>query len=648
MSERRRVRPFVGPARGVAPVPGSKSQMNRALICAAVAEGTSVLDGVLFADDTEAMLAAIAALGANVHIDRPARRVEITGLAGPPQADGVVVDARLSGTTSRFVVPIAAAGQGRVRVDGLPPLRERPFGDLLTALRSLGAGITDLGQPGFLPVEVNGTGLDGGRVSIPASVSSQFTSGLLMAAPLLRSPLEVRLEGDIVSRPYLELTQAVMRSFGATIERIDATTFAVEPSGYRAAGVRIEPDASAASYFAAAAAITGGTVRIEGLDRSSLQGDTAFIDVLAEMGAAVSWEEGAVEITGGRLLGGTYDLRDFSDTAQTLAAVAVFADAPVEITGIGFIRAKETDRIGAMVTELRRCGAEVSELPDGLRIVPNVGRLHGAAVETYDDHRMAMSMTLLGLRVPGIDIVDPDCVAKTFPDFFDAIERIRPAMSGASSVTVVAIDGPAGAGKSTVAKLLAQELHLPHFDTGAMYRAVTAVALRAGTDLEDEAAVAAHARTMDLKIGERILLDGVDATAEIRLPQVNQTVSVVAAHPEVRRILVERQREWARELGGGVMEGRDIGTTVFPDAVLKAYLTARPDVRAQRRRDEGSTQTLEEITADIERRDRLDSTRSESPLQAAPGAIIVDTSDLTLAEVVEQLAVLFRSAVEAP
>ena len=642
------VRPFTAPARGVATVPGSKSHTNRALVCASLASGTSRISGVLFADDTDAMLAALGVLGVSLDIERAAGSVVVTGLGGPPQVDGVALDARLSGTTSRFLLPVLAAGTGSVVLDGGPPLRSRPFDDQMAALSELGAQLESLQQPGRLPIRVTGRRLSGGRVAVAASVSSQFTSGLLLAGPVFDGELVVELLGDIVSRPYLDLTLNVMVAFGATVERLDDRTFCVAPTGYTAADVAIEPDASAASYFLAAAAITGGWVRVEGLDRSSPQGDIEFADVLARMGADVTWGDGYVEVQGRRLCGGIFDLRDHSDTAQTLAAVAVFADGPVEITGIGFIRAKETDRIAAMVCELRRCGVDVDELDDGLLIRPNVDRLHGAKVETYHDHRMAMSMALLGLRVPGIEILDPGCVAKTFPDYFAALEQLRAPLAARNAVTVVAIDGPAGAGKSTVARRLAAELDIPHLDTGAMYRCVAAAALRADLDLSDESAVAALARSIDLQIGERVILDGTDVTDEIRSPQVNRAVSTVSAVSEVRRVLVERQRRWAAELGGGVMEGRDIGTTVFPDAVLKAYLTARPDVRAQRRHDEGSPQSLAEIAADIERRDELDSNRADSPLRAAPGAVVVDTSDLTLDQVVEQLADLFRTAVEGP
>ena len=645
MTEGVRMRPFTAPARGVAQLPGSKSHVNRAVVCAGLAEGSTHLTGVLFADDTHAMIDTITAFGATVVADPDARTLLIDGVGGRPEASARI-DARMSGTTSRFALPVAAAGRARVTIDGSAQLRERPFGHQIDALRSLGARIDELGESGHLPLDVDGTELSGGTVTLPGELSSQFTSGLLLAAPLFSGRVTIELAGDIVSRPYLDLTVDVMSDFGIEVGRPDDRTFVVEPGTYRAADLSIEPDASAASYFLAAAAITGGSVRVDALDRTSRQGDVEFADVLAQMGAEVRWGDGFIEVTGGRLRGGTYDLRHFSDTAQTLAVVAVFADTPVEITGIGFIRRKETDRIEAVATELRRCGVDVDVTDDGWVIRPDVGRLRGGAVQTYEDHRMAMSMALLGLRVPGIDILDPGCVSKTFPDFFEALEALRPRVESAPPVTVVAIDGPAGAGKSTVARLLATALDLPHFDTGAMYRAVAAAALRAGIDPNDAPRVAGVAATMDLRLGERVILDGVDATDEIRSAPVTQAVSAVAANSDVRRILVERQRVWAAELGGGVMEGRDIGTVVFPNAVLKAYLTASSEVRARRRHEEGSPQSLEEIAADIARRDRIDSSREDSPLQAAPGAIVLDTSELTLDEVVAQLAELFGSAVE--
>lgn len=647
MNNSRLMTPFAGPAVGDVSLPGSKSHTNRALLCAALSEGTSRLSGVLFADDTEAMLEAIVSLGATVKEDRQNLEIEVTGLAGALNFGDLVIDARLSGTTSRFLLPTLAAGNGVVTLDGAQQLRSRPFVEQIEALRNLGCDLEELGAPGQLPVKISSSGLEGGEVEISAEKSSQFVSGLMLAAPLYSNGLKLRLTGPPVSRPYLELTIKVMRDFGVLVEEPDEFTYIVPAGRYRAIEARIEPDASAASYFFAAASITQGRVKIAGLHGESYQGDVRFVDVLEQLGAKVIWGENFIEVEGDRIRGGTFDLRDFSDTAQTLAALAAFAEGDIEITGIGFIRRKETDRIAAMVTELAKCGVEAIESEDGLIVRPNLWSLRGASIDTYSDHRMAMSMALLSLRIPRIVINDHDCVAKTFPAFFSCLEELRPRVKPRGKVVaVVAIDGPAGSGKSTVARLLARELNLPHFDTGAMYRAVVVAALRAGIDPENQSAMTELAEITEISISELTFIDGLDATDEIRTPEINQWVSIVAANPGVRRVLVARQRKWATELGGGVMEGRDIGTEVFPDAMFKAFLTAQPEVRARRRFEESSVQTLGDVTDDLERRDRIDSTRADSPLQVAAGAVVVDTSELTIQEVVSELASMFRSVVE--
>ena len=641
------MQPFAAPAEGIISLPGSKSQTNRALLCAALSEGTSRLSGVLYADDTEAMLEAIVSFGAVVEEDRQNFEIEVTGIAGAPVFQELAINARQSGTTSRFLLPTLAAGNGRVTLDGAQELRARPFSEQIDALRDLGCEIEELNERGGLPVVVSARGVERGEVEIAAATSSQFVSGLLLAAPLYSNGLKINLTSPAISRPYIELTVEVMRDFGVLVEQPDDSTYVVNPGHYRAAEVHIEPDASAASYFFAAAAITHGRVRITGLHSESRQGDIRFVDVLEQLGAKVVWGENYIEVEGDRIRGGTFDLRDFSDTTQTLAALAAFAENDIEITGVGFIRRKETDRIAAMRTELTKCGVEVKESEDGLIVRPNLWSLRGARVDTYNDHRMAMSMALLSLRIPRIEINDHECVNKTFPDFFSRLEELRPkAKSRENTVAVAAIDGPAGSGKSTVARLLATELKLPHFDTGAMYRAVAVAALRAGIDPDDQDATAELAEQTKIAIGDRTFIDEVDATDEIRTPEVDQLVSVVAANPKVRRVLVAQQRKWATELGGGVMEGRDIGTKVFPDAIFKAFLTAQPEVRARRRYGQSSIQTLGDVAEDIERRDQIDSTRSDSPLQVAPGAVVIDTSDLTVEQVVSELANMFRSVVE--
>lgn len=646
MKAGRLLTPFISPAKGIADVPGSKSLTNRALICAGLADGTSVIKNFLMADDTEAMIAALKDLGVLVIADENGGSLRVTGLSGPPAISDIAINARLSGTTSRFIVPAVAAGRGKFTISGEAPLMRRPFHDQIVALRSLGANISELGEAGCLPLKVDANGLEGGTIHVSGEKSSQFASGILMAAPLMKNGLTLHLEGAVVSRPYIELTLDVMRRFGAEISNPADGTYVVSPTGYQPADYYVEPDASAASYMFAAAAITGGTVRVNGLSRSSKQGDIKFVDVLEDIGATVHSGDTFLEVSGGPLSGGKFDLKDFSDTAQTLAAVAVFASAPIEIEGIGFIKAKETDRIEAMATELERCGVVVNRSQNGMVINPNQWALRSAQVETYDDHRMAMSMSLLSLRVSGIEILDPECVDKTFPKFFEVLESLRDNNDFFSGTTpVIAIDGPAGAGKSTIAKLLAEHLGVPHFDTGAMYRAVTLACLDEGLDVENAQAVALIAKKIEIKVGSRVQVDGVDVSERIRGIEVGQNVSAVAANSLVRTILVERQRRWAIESGGGVMEGRDIGTAVFPDAALKIFLTATVDVRAKRRFDEKSDQSLEQVKKEILSRDETDSSRQDSPLRIAANAVIVDTSNSTIGRTVELLGMLFRSEV---
>lgn len=432
-----RVEPVDGPLDATVTVPGSKSLTNRALVCAALAEGHSRLSGLLVADDTEAMTDCLGRLG--IAVSRPATaaadELDVEGCGGvlPDAAVGARLDARLSGTTSRFLLPVLALGPGPTRLDGAPPLRARPMADGIVALSQLDAKVVEEGEAGRLPVTVRGPGPRAGRppsqpvLRVAGDASSQFLSGLLMAAPARRGGLRLQVEGGLVSRPYVDMTVAVMRAFGASVtELVEGAekNWTVAGDLYRAADYHIEPDASAASYFFAAAAILGGRVTVEHLGRESLQGDLRFVEVLEAMGCTVhrGTESTTVE-SSGELHGVDVDLGDLSDTAQTLAVVAVFASSPSRVRGIGFIRNKETDRVGNVVTELRRCGIDAREEPDGFVVPPGTPR--PATVQTYDDHRMAMSFALLGLRAPGIEIADPGCVAKTFPSYWDALDQLR-------------------------------------------------------------------------------------------------------------------------------------------------------------------------------------------------------------------------------
>jgi len=401
-------------------IPGSKSITNRALIAAALAGGTTTLERFLVADDTEAMVGVLGNLGVEINIDEERSTAVVHGCGGEFTCRETAVDARQSGTTGRFATALAALASSPVVIDGHPQLRSRPLGDLIDALRNLGVDVVELGEPDCLPVRVTGP-FEGSLVEMPGDISSQFVSALMLAgAP---AGLGIRLTGEPVSKPYLEMTADVMRSFGADVS-VDGLAWRMG-GGYRPVErYIIEPDASAASYFFAAAAITGGRVRVDGLGVDSMQGDLGFVHVLARMGAEVTIGPDHTEVVGHDLRGVDIDMRHISDTAPTLAAVAAFADGPTRITGIGFVRGKESDRIAGPVAELVRCGVDARVEPDGFTINPADG-LHGAIIETYDDHRMAMAFSLIGLMVSGVEIRNPGCVSKTFPGYFHALDSLR-------------------------------------------------------------------------------------------------------------------------------------------------------------------------------------------------------------------------------
>jgi 3-phosphoshikimate 1-carboxyvinyltransferase len=408
-----------GPIRATVRPPGSKSITNRALVCAALAEGRSTLTGALASDDTQVMIQSLRRIGVGVESRELGALLVVDGTGGkfaaPPE--GTELFAGNSGTTIRFLTAMLTLGDGRFRIDGVARMRERPIEDLLHALRQLGATVHSELATGCPPVVIDAAGLPGGTARVRGHVSSQFLSALLMAAPYAQRPVILRVEGPLVSQPYVRMTLGVMAAFGVRVAEADAQGILVPLGKYQVRSYAIEPDASAASYFFAAAAITGGSVTVEGLSRESLQGDVAFVDVLARMGCNVTRASDRITVNGGPLQGINVDMNAISDTVQTLAAVALFADGPTTITGVAHIRHKETDRSAALATELRKLGATVEERTDGLCITP--APLHGASIATYDDHRMAMSLALVGLRVPGVAIENPSCVAKTYPRFFE-------------------------------------------------------------------------------------------------------------------------------------------------------------------------------------------------------------------------------------
>jgi 3-phosphoshikimate 1-carboxyvinyltransferase len=427
MADARPIVPLSQPVDADVEVVGSKSYTNRALVVAALARGESLLSGALFSDDTRYMADSLRSMGALVEPNEKEHTIWVRGVAGHVPARDARCFVGNAGTAARFLPVVMALGKGVYELDGVPRMRERPIAPLLDALKSLGVKIECLEHPGCLPIRVHGASLRGGEVRIPGHISSQYISGLMMGAPYMAEGLVIDIEGDLVSRPYLEMTAQTMRDFGAQVSREGERRFIIDGKHvYQGRDYRIEPDASGASYFFAAAAITGGRVRVKGLGTRSLQGDRALAHILAKMGCRVVEGDDFTEVFGpsaGSLSGVEVDMADLSDVAQTLAVIAPFASSPTRVTGIGFIRRKETDRIGAVVRELNALGVRAEEEADGFVVYP--GEPRAGEVATYEDHRMAMSFAVLGLRRQGIVIQDPDCVAKTFPTYFDMLESLR-------------------------------------------------------------------------------------------------------------------------------------------------------------------------------------------------------------------------------
>ena len=425
MTETLEILPAAGPVRAAVRPPGSKSITNRALVCAALADGKSTLLGTLSSDDTQVMIDGLRRLGITVDSLEEGRRLLVTGCNGHPPADEAELFVGNSGTTVRFLTALACLGQGNFSLDGVQRMRQRPIEDLVSALRQLGADVNCPADNGCPPVLIRANRLQGGQCTVRGDISSQFLSGLLMAAPAAATDTTIRIEGTLVSVPYVKMTLEVMRSFGVDVKHdSELNELTIPTATYQSCDYNVEPDASAASYFWSAAAVTGGEVKVEGLSRQSLQGDVAFVDCLAQMGCDVTAGNDYITVRSGTLRGIDVDMNAISDTVQTLSVVALFAEGPTTIRNVAHIRHKETDRIAAVASELRKLGATVHEQPDGLRIEP--GEFRGAHIETYDDHRMAMSFSLAGLVRPGVIVCDPQCTEKTYPDFFQDLEEIVP------------------------------------------------------------------------------------------------------------------------------------------------------------------------------------------------------------------------------
>ncbi len=411
-------RPVVGSIRP----PGSKSLTNRALVLAALAQGPSRLSGVLDSVDTRVMIDSLRRLGLAIEQDLVAKTISLVGCGGRISAPGAELFLENSGTSIRFLTAMCCIGHGRFRLDGNARMRERPIAPLVAALDHAGVRIRcELGTD-CPPVVIEAAGLPGGEWAVDGNLSSQYLSALLMTAPCAKSDVTLSVDGELVSRPYVDMTIANMRQFGAEVAEPRPNVFQITARPYQGCDYDIEPDASAASYFFALAAVTGGDVTVQGLTRDALQGDVAFVEALVRMGCRVESGANSIRVIGGPLTGIDVDMNAISDTAQTLACVAPFAKGPTRIRNVAHMRLKETDRVTAVVTELRRLGLTVDEHDDGMTIHP--GPLHGGTVATYDDHRMAMSFSLLGLRQPGIVIADPGCTSKTYPEYFTDLETL--------------------------------------------------------------------------------------------------------------------------------------------------------------------------------------------------------------------------------
>ena len=390
-----------------------------------MANGQSVLAGALVSDDTHVMVESLGRLGISVESLLGGTRLLVDGCGGviPKAEANLFVDN--SGTTVRFLTAALALSGGMYRLDGVERMRQRPIGPLVEALKKLGVSIVAESPGGCPPVEIKSVRALSRETEIAGDVSSQYLSGLLLGSPLAANGLEVSISGACVSWPYVEMTRCVMASFGVEVGLDSSKGGAQVAAGqtYRAAEYQVEPDASAASYFWAVAAICGGCVRVDGLNIDSLQGDIRFVEALKRMGCFVEYHDDAISVIGQARQGIDIDMTDFSDTAQTLAVVALFVQGSTRITGVAHNRVKETDRIGNLAIELRKLGAEVEEHSDGLTIHPPK-QLQPACLETYSDHRMAMSFALAGLKQSGVEIADPGCVAKTFPNYFQVLAEL--------------------------------------------------------------------------------------------------------------------------------------------------------------------------------------------------------------------------------
>ncbi|MGV0959776.1 MAG: bifunctional 3-phosphoshikimate 1-carboxyvinyltransferase/cytidylate kinase [Limnohabitans sp.] len=652
--------PALQGATGTVTLPGSKSISNRVLLLSALCQGTTVVHDLLDSDDTRVMLAALRQLGCGVEVQ--GTTVTITGLGGRAwPAEAIAFFMGNAGTAMRPLTAALAVQGGDFTLKGVPRMHERPIGDLVNALRELGCSIDYLGNEGYPPLRIGQPKLQLDKpIPVRGDVSSQFLTALLMALPLAATDRSITIEviGELISKPYIEITLNLLARYGIAVERQGWERFVI-PAGsrYQSPGsIHVEADASSASYFIALGAIAqGGGIRIQGVGADSIQGDIRFMDAAAQMGAHITSGPNWLEIKRGAwpLKGITLDCNHIPDAAMTLAVMALYADGPTTLRNIASWRVKETDRIAAMATESRKLGATVEEGPDWITIHPlhnrqfanalAKGHWQRASIHTYDDHRVAMCFSLAAFNADQLPvrIEDPKCVAKTFPDYFEALFSV--AHTSAHNIPVICIDGPTASGKGTLASRIAAQLGYHYLDSGALYRVTAHAALQAGLTLEaaDEARIAELARRLPVRFdGEQVLLDNVDVTDAIRSEQGGMNASKVSVLPAVRDALVQLQHSFQR-LPGLLADGRDMGTVIFPHAPLKVFLTASAAQRAERRHKQliskGFSANIDSLRADLEARDARDMSRSVAPLKTAQDALQLDNSSLSIEASVDQV-----------
>ncbi len=639
-------------AAGTVTLPGSKSISNRVLLLAALCEGTSTIHDLLDSDDTRVMLVALKTLGCA--ITQSNSTVQITGLGGKLTVQQAQLFLGNAGTAMRPLTAALAVLGGDFELGGIPRMHERPIGDLVDALRQLGCRIDYAGNEGFPPLQIGKPSLRLDQpIQVRGDVSSQFLTALLMALPLVAvKDVVIEVVGELISRPYIEITLNLLARFGVQVRRTSWQRFTI-PAGckLRSPGdLHVEADASSASYFIALGAISSGVgglsgIRVQGVGADSIQGDIRFIEAAAQMGAHIESGPNWLHIRRGAwpLQAIELDCNHIPDAAMTLAVMALYADGTTTLRNIASWRVKETDRIAAMATELRKLGATVVEGADFIQVTPPTSPADWKAgtIHTYDDHRVAMCFSLAAFNPATLPvrIEDPKCVAKTFPDYFETLFSVSQADT--VNIPVLCMDGPTASGKGTLAAELAARLGYHFLDSGSLYRITGLAATRAGIalDVAHQQQIADLVRTLPIHFeGSRIVMGDEDVSVAIRTEEAGMNASRVSAFPMVREALVDFQRSF-RKLPGLVADGRDMGTVIFPNAPLKVFLTASAACRAERRHKQliskGIPATLDSLRADLEARDARDSSRSVAPLKPAVDAKLLDNSDLTVQASVE-------------